>query len=445
MPPDRELQIADCRLQNAAAPEHPEDEVPALPDQGSSRSTICALQSAIRNPRNWAVLVWVIVVVVVCTRSALQPQVRNLVPTWRAAGEAWLHGGDLYPVDGRPGQELFRYGPPVTPLFVPLALLPEGLGNVLWRLLNAGAFLAAMAWWLRSAAPHPDGSGLTAQARGLLYLFLVPLSLGSLNNGQPNLLLAALLLAGLAALAEDRWNLAAGSIAAATVLKLYPAALGLLLVVVHPRRFGPRYLLALILLLASPFLLQSPDYVLRQYGEWWTSRLASGDEARRYWPVHATYRDLWLLFRVAGIPITLPVYHLIQFGSAAACALFCLVLRCRMVRPTGSADPVERFQRRQLLQVVWLLAVTWMMLCGPATESSTYSVLAPVLAWALVGALTRLDFGAWWKRGSVVLAGLLLLVCVLAGLTPWSPQVHGWGLHPLAALFLLVGSLFSCQ
>jgi hypothetical protein len=302
-----------------------------------------------------------------------------------------------------------------------------------------------MGWWLRSAAPHPGGPGLTAQGRGLLYLFLVPLSLSSLNNGQPNLLLAALMLAGLAALVEERWNLSAGLIAGATVLKLYPAALGLLLVVVHPRRFGPRYLLALVLLLAIPFLLQSSHYVLQQYGEWWTSRLASGDEARRYWPVHATYRDLWLLFRVAGIPITLPVYHLIQAGSAWACALICLVLRCRWTRPTGCADPVERSQRQRLLLVVWLLAASWMMLCGPATESSTYCVLAPVLAWALVGALMGFGFGPWWRRASVVLAGLLLLVCVLAGLTPWSPLVHGWGLHPLAVVFLLIGSLFSSQ
>src|SRR5579883_2937757 len=90
---------------------------------------------------SWALWVWVVVLVAVCGRSAWQPQVRNLYPTWQAAGQAWLHCEDLYPNDLSPGQELYRYGPSATLVFVPFSLLPERLGNVLWRLLGAGLFL----------------------------------------------------------------------------------------------------------------------------------------------------------------------------------------------------------------------------------------------------------------------------------------------------------------
>src|SRR5262245_53982143 len=237
-----------------------------------------------------AALVWVAVLVAVCARAAWQPHKRNLYPTWAAAAADWRAGADLYRTTWEPPLDQFRYSPAVAALLAPWAALPERAGNVLWRLLNAGAFLGAFAWWLKAGAPAPT----TARQRGILFLLVVPLTLGSLGNGQPNLLLAGLLLAAVAAAATGRWALGAGWVAVAAAFKVYPLALGLLLLAAYPRRLAWRLPLAVALLAGLPFLLQEPGYVARQYGLW-LGRIATNDEARRYWPDHMAYRDLWLL------------------------------------------------------------------------------------------------------------------------------------------------------
>src|SRR5262245_30093479 len=180
-----------------------------------------------------ATLVWGAVVVAVCARAAWQPRQRNLCPTWAAAGADWRAGADVYRAWWPPPLDQFRYSPAVAALLAPYALLPERVGNVAWRLLNAGALLGAFAWWLGCAAPAAP-----PRQRGILFLLLVPLALGSLNNGQPNLLLAGLLLAAVAAAAHGRWALCAACVALATAFKVYPLALGLLLAAAYPRRLG---------------------------------------------------------------------------------------------------------------------------------------------------------------------------------------------------------------
>ncbi len=87
-----------------------------------------------------------------------------------------------------------------------------------------------------------------------------------------------------------------------------------------------------------------------------------------------------------------------------------------------------------------------MTLVGPATESATYVLLAPVLAWAVLSA-ARWPWERWgaaaadrpWPaavRWMPATAWWLFLACVLAGLLPWTNRVHALGLHPLAALLL---------
>jgi hypothetical protein len=337
------------------------------------------------------------------------------------AGTDWLAGADLYRNDLPSWLEVYRYGPTVAAFMAPLALIPESVGSVLWRLLNAAVFLGAFAWWLRAAAPRP----CSPHATGLLYLLLLPLAVGSLNNAQPNVLLTGLLLAALAGVARQRWNLAAFCLAGAVVLKLYPLALALLLLVVYPRQLLPRLLVALLALAALPFLLQEPDYVMRQYHLWWVERLHTGDEARRYWPLHAAYRDLWLLFRVLHVPISLPLYELLQIGSGLGCGLIALVARWKYGPTAG------------VLLLIWTLGSCWMMLFGPATESSTYVLLAPCLAWILLSAWQQ----PWpsGPRWTVTVAGVLFLVSVLAGVGPWVTTLHGLAIHPLATVLLLVG------
>lgn len=378
--------------------------------------------------RDWprlAVVVWALLLTAIAVRVLLWPRTHTLYPIFAAAGLDWLRGDDLYFVEHtrRHGLDHFRYSPLAAALLAPFGMLPERLGGVLWRLLNAGAFLAALAWWLRHAAPRV----LSRNQRAAVFLFALPLAVSSLNNGQSNLLLIGLLLAGITGVATERWHLAAGCVALACLLKLYPLALGLLLALLYPRRFAGPLAAALALGLALPFALQRPEYVVDQYATWvW---LLWGDD-RHAWPAAVGYQDFGMLCRTWHVPLGPLGYLAVQLGAAALLARACL------------AGQRTGWPRRRLLAVVLMFATCWMTLLGPATEASTYALLAPALAWAVVEA-----FAEPRRLVARALPCLSLALFLLAGVTgwlPWRAELRAWGVYPLAAL-VLVGGLIALQ
>jgi hypothetical protein len=326
----------------------------------------------------------------------------------------------LYRRTGQDGVlDTFRYTPFIAATLAPWSLLPERLGGILWRLVNSGVYVGGAWWLLRAAAPVE----LSRRQTSIFFLLLVPLALTSLGNGQVNPLIIGLLLAGLAAARVQRWWLSAVFIALATSLKLYPLAIGLLLVVCYPRRFLLPLVTTLLAVAALPFVLQRPVYVLAEYREW-LSLLEADD--RKNWPLHMMYRDLWLLFRVWDVPIAPRTYQSLQVLGGVSCAIVCVLGRRR-------GQPA----RRVALSVL-SLGCCWMVLLGPASESATYILLAPSLAWALVAEPSTIARGC-----SFVGAGFLLL-CVLAGLSRESTAViHGYGFHPLGALFVMAGAFVA--
>ncbi len=180
-------------------------------------------------------------------------------------------------------------------------------------------------------------------------------------------------------------------------------------------------LLALTLAFLLPFVCQHGEYVRAQYALWF-HRL--GVDQRHDWPLHMAYRDLWLLIRAWHLPLTLRGYLGIQLVSAAGCAVLCVAARLRGL------------PRREVLGLVLALGSCWMMLCGPATESSTYVLLAPTLAWAVLSALA--DRWPWPLRVLVGSSFALLLLAVLAGVHPAVKEFHARGPHPLGALLLAI-------
>jgi hypothetical protein len=432
-----------------------------------------------------AVIFWVIVVGVVCVRSILRPRDRTLFTTWAGAGRDWETGHDLYRTTWEHHQDQFRYSPLVAITLIPFAHLPEGLGGAVWRLLNAAFLLGGFGWWVLSTASDRTlgtlarsasdrtprgrrsrilGAGLVLSGHQLAVAFvlLLPLSVGSLNNGQPNPLVVGLLLIAAAAANRDRWWLAAMCVMLATSWKVYPLAIGLLMVAAYPRRFGPRLAVALAAGLLLPFFCQRWGYVVEQYRLWF-ARLGGDD--RKDWPAHMAYRDLWLLLQVWNLHISARSYTLLQLATAGGVALFCIVARQRGL------------PRHDVLLAVIVLGCCWMTLLGPATESSTYVLLAPVLAWAVLesawqaregseAAQTRwparlrwLPGAAWWTFLLAVLAGMspgsprtsppglhplrVVADALLGGHFPSTNQIHALGLHPLAALLLTAGCLLA--
>jgi hypothetical protein len=365
-----------------------------------------------RNARNrlrlLVVLIWSGTLLVICCCAYLSARSHSVYPIFSGAARNWRAGLDLY----QSTEEPYRYSPLVAILLVPFSQLPDTLGGVAWRMLNAGVLLGALGWWCRSVL----GPGTRAN---LLFLLILPLAVGSLHNGQSNALVLGLLLTALVGAATERWGFAAACTALATLFKLYPITLGLLLAAAFPRRFAGRLALALGIGLALPFALQQPTYVLKQYGGW-LHHLRT--DHRQDLPVELWYRDLRLLCHTAGLPVGDQSYAAVQLLAAAAIAVVTV------------AGRRAGWTRRQLLRSTFALACCWMTFLGPATESCTYILLAPALAEAL------LERERWprWARGGLA-AGYALLVAAQAAVWfPFGRQVQALGPQPLGALIVFV-------
>jgi hypothetical protein len=380
-----------------------------------------------------AVLLWAGVLLLIAGRVAVSSHGHSVYPIFTQAGQNWLAGASLYETSDEP----YRYSPLAAVCFVPFSLLPEALGAVLWRLLNLSVFVVALAWWGQSVLPGT----LTRTQRAFLFLLVLPLAVGNLNNGQSNLLVLGLILTAVAAMAgagaphsqplapkgrEECWRcaLAAACLALACLFKVYPIAVGLLLVVIYPGRLGWRMLLALALGLGAPFLFQHPVYVAAQYTGW-LHYLGSDDRqglAREYW-----YRDLRLLCEVCRCHLSGPAYVVIQLATASACAVLCW------------AGHRLRWPRRRLLTLLTALGCSWMTVFGSATESATYLLIAPVAAWMLLEALLRQR--AFWLQSLLFLSYGLFLAAQVAGWFPLGRAFQTQGVQPLAGLVLLAGVL----
>ncbi len=362
-----------------------------------------------------AVIVWTILLGIIAVRTVMQPNSHDCYkPFYEPAGLNWLHGQDLYQLKSA----TCRYSPLVNAGFATLALLPTPVAAMIWRAVNAAAFLGGLFWWLRVYAPPT----WTRSHWAWVYLLVIPLSVSTINSAQANPLLTGLILAGTAAAGRQRWNWAAVFVAGACFLKIYPIALALLLIVTFPRRFAPRFLIALAVGAALPFLMQNPLWVARQHINWWTS-LCIDD--RTQWAPEIGYRDLWLLIRFYKLPITYSGYVVIQLAVAACAATVCLAARWWAGRP-----------RLEVLNTAMALAVCWMTLCGPATEGSGYILLAPTLAFALLQ--------GWhlpqpsWIRALLIASTIAFTVASLTCLTSRPSEGMAYGPHPLGGLLLMI-------
>lgn len=361
-----------------------------------------------------AIIVWALLFLVIALRVVLSPARNSVFPIFATAGQRWLAGTNLYVAIE--GLDYYRYSPLVAALLAPFSLLPDRLGGIVWRLANVGIYLGALGWWLRTACPVR----LTRAQGAAVFLLILPLSGGSLNNGQSNLLVIGLLLATMTAVATQRWNLASACLALAGFFKLYPLAIGLLLAASYPRRLATRFVLAVVIGFLLPFFLQRPDYVLSQYENWMHHFQTYHRSAM---PLRLQNEDVRLLCSQWLLPISAQTYVGIQLLAAAGIAGLCVAAR-RTAWPS----------LRQLALVLGL-GCCWMLVFGPATESCTHVLLAPSLAIALLESRRS-------RRAPILRLTLLVsyVIMVAANLSCWFPNgaiLHDLGVQSLAVLMIL--------
>jgi len=361
------------------------------------------------------IAVWGIAIIAVCGRVALTKSSRqDLFPVYQNAGKAWLNGQDLY----RNSEFDYRYSPLFAAAMAPMARLPAKLASISWRLLSVFCFLAALSWTCRAGVPDKFAS----EKSPLIFLLILPLSLGNLNNGQANLLVLGALLAAVAAVIRSWWMSAAIVLTIAATIKIYPLAIALLLGVMFPRQLLWRFALCLIVAVALPFALQRIDYVSHQYNDW-LLYLRSEDRTSR--SLSEWYSDLRLLFRVWFVPLSTTTYVVIQLAAGAAIGVVAVV------------GKIRHWPIQSLIAWIFSLSCCWMTLFGPATESATYVLIAPATAW-IVGELLVRGGGAIETAWVAGIYGLQLL----ARMASWFGGMKRFGVYasPLALSALLLAA-----
>lgn len=367
---------------------------------------------------NWtrlAIGLWVILLGVTCVRPLFKPTSSTVFPIYAFAGSDFAAGEPLY-ARNHPGTDIFRYSPLVAAFFEPFARLPLGVGGALWRMIGAAIFLTGLAAWSKRACPQVS--------LPMLFLFALPLSIGSLSNGQANVHMLGLMLWGAVLATRGWWGWAAAFIAVAALFKGYPIALGMLLALAAPIRHGFPLAITLAAGFALPFLLQSPEFIVSQYRQWFDA--LSGDD-RTSFPFHLGYQDAHMLLRVLGLNVSLEEFRLMQVGAGAAAAG---IIACQLWKGV----PRESVALNALT-----LGLCWMTTFGPGIEASTFILLAPVAARELLDARGR----PCWTRPVAVAGGLLFLASVV--LFAFPHEVHrpviSLGILPFAALLVSLSAL----
>src|SRR5262249_11481140 len=148
------------------------------------------------------------------------------------------------------------------------------------------------------------------------------------------------------------------------------------------------------------------------------------------WNPEGGYKDMRLLLTLWLSQPSPAHYTAIQLLGAAACALTCLVTR------------VVAWPERRSLTLLLAMGCCWMTVLGPSTESCTYNLLAPTMAWALME--------VWLEPSPLALRLLLLgsyVMFLSTTVAAWFPggtrAIHTLGIHPLAALLLLAGVIWQ--
>ena len=330
---------------------------------------------------------WAAVLLGISIRIGFFSHSHDVFGTYADAGHEWTASQPLYTYTRG-----FVYSPLVAAFFAPFSWLPIALGSVLWRLLNAAMFLAAIFWWLQAQITDH----LPKSSYWLVFLLILPLSLGNFNNGQVNPMIIGLLMVALLAAHEKRWTLSAVAVGFSAYLKIYPLSVGLLLVLLYPRQLGWRLALALILMGAASFVLQRPAYVLEQYQRWFSTRAA--DDRRMNMDIAP--RDFAMILRLLHINLSAHVVLVLQILAGAGAAVLCLVGRLR------------KWSEQRLLVCVLTTGTCWMLLFGPTTEDATYAMIAPAVG---------VRPGAGFSSREPVLdarTGLRILCAVAAGFDP---------------------------
>jgi hypothetical protein len=214
------------------------------------------MMTDIARPRRLVLALYVASAAFVTVQQAVLGHSNNL-SIFRSASRNLFAGRDLYAAHPEQHFDFYKYSPTFALLFAPLAYLPFALAFLCWTLLN-GLLL-----WYALDRLLPARPATIALA--LLYLEV----LLTLQYGQSNALVAALMILAFVAFEGRRQLGAALSITLGAAVKLFPLA-AVSFAVFYPRRirFGAIFIAVLAAAVALPLVALPAGELLAQYRSW---------------------------------------------------------------------------------------------------------------------------------------------------------------------------------
>ncbi|MCA9013923.1 MAG: DUF2029 domain-containing protein [Planctomycetaceae bacterium] len=359
-----------------------------------------------------ALLLWAVLWVAVSVKFLVQPETKSVYPCFADSSLNWWADRSLY--DNEFQSTGFRYSPTFALAFTPFAMLPATLGGILWSALNIVLLVLAMRLLVKEMIP---GDWTKFEEACFLTLCLAGCT-RAIWSAQSNSLVFALAVFAVVSLKKERWWAAAFLLAAAVHIKLWPAALALLLMARFPRHLTGRFAAACVILVLPPFLTRPLPVVTQQYQDWYALLTGPYRTLRQ-----AGLRDAYTIAEHFGTYVDDRVYTLLQLGLAGLALLWCL-------RLAKTARSSETYFTGVL--TTW---VCWQLLAGPGTERLTFLLAAPVVSWALITSFKEhchplLASTAWLMLIPLGTGGVERLLMPVA---TWSPVILPLGIIPLMA------------
>ncbi|WP_339733689.1 glycosyltransferase family 87 protein [uncultured Gimesia sp.] len=359
-----------------------------------------------------ALILWAVLWIAVSVKFVVQPERKSVYPCFADSSINWWADRSLY--DNETQDTGFRYSPTFALAFSPFAILPAPVGGILWSALNIALLVFALRLLIKEIFP---GDWTKFQEACFLMLSLAGCT-RAIWSAQSNSLVFALAVFAMVSLKKERWWSAGFLLAAAVHIKLWPAALALLLMARFPKQLAFRFAAAGAILIIPPFLTRPLPVVLQQYQDWYALLTGPYRTLRQ-----AGLRDAYTIAEHFGTYVDDRVYTLLQLVLAGLALLWCL----RLAKITRSTETYFTG-----VLTTW---VCWQLLAGPGTERLTFLLAAPIASWALIVSFKEhcyplLATIAWLMLIPLGMGGVERLLLPIAS---WSPAILPLGIIPLMA------------
>lgn len=290
-----------------------------------------------------------------------------------------VNGTSLYAAYPTEYGDVNHYGPLFSLIIAPFAILPEWIGMLLWLLFLSGWLFAAIYW-----------SGLRKSQQVYIYWFCGFTLLTALFMQQFNIAIAAIILSSFFLIEKEHEGWAAFFIVLGTLVKLYGiVGLAFFLFSRHKVRLILWLAVWSVILFLAPMAISSPDYIIGQYQEWYSSLVAKNTEN-----IHSIAQNISLLGLVRRTTGCMNYSDL--WLILPGMALFAL--------------PYLRFSQYKNLafrETILASVLMFVILFSTGSESSGYII-------ALTGACIWYTVVPW-KRGNWAVA-LMVFVFILSGM-----------------------------